>query len=104
MIGESTGLAAAGKWLIGILKYLWIGVIVPMFIFLFRRQDKIKDDLQKTVYTKDETKEQIELRMQPMLQRMDAQAEAMKECTVATKDLANALTEFRVEVAEKRSK
>ena len=59
MPAETVGLAAVGKWLIGL-------VLAPWLWYERKRVDKIIEVLRDKHYTKEEVKEKIEDKLAPM--------------------------------------
>ena len=58
-VGETVSLAALSKWLIGL-------VLAPWLWYERKRVDKIIETLRDKHYTKDEVKEKIEDKLEPM--------------------------------------
>ena len=58
-VGESISLAALGKWLVGL-------ILAPWLWYERKRVDKIIESLRDKHYTKDEVKEKIEDKLEPM--------------------------------------
>jgi hypothetical protein len=58
-VGETVSLAALGKWLVGL-------VLAPWLWYERKRVDKIIESLRDKHYTKDEVKEKIDDKLEPM--------------------------------------
>ena len=56
---ETISLAAIGKWILGV-------ILLPWLAFLTVVQRKTTEDLKQNHYTKDEVKEKIEDKLEPM--------------------------------------
>jgi sugar-specific transcriptional regulator TrmB len=82
------GVIALLKWVAGF-------VIAGVGGFFWRRQDRLEKKFED-VYTKKETQEQIELRMQPFKDAVNGNTKAMEKLT-------DVLTEVRVDFAEVKS-
>jgi len=82
--------------LIDILKYVWVGVLVPILVFLFKRIDKLRDE----VYTKVETKEYINDQLNPILIALDRHKEDRVENTEAMKDLNASVVDLKIAIAK----
>ena len=69
---ETTGALA-------VLKYAWSGLFLPLFWWVFKKQDKIENEMKDNYYTKDEIEKQITLHNQPVIQDMQNIKELLKE-------------------------
>jgi len=63
-VGESISLASIGKWLVGL-------VLAPWLWHERKRVDKLTVKMSEKHFTKEETKEQIGLRLEPVHQKLD---------------------------------
>lgn len=91
---------------IGALKWLWSAVFIPVFAMLWSSHKKEKARMEEAMqerYTKDETKEQIELRLTPLRDELRRNEEALKENTEVNKELSHAVNDLRVQLAKKDS-
>lgn len=76
-----------------LLKWAW-GLLIPILGWIWRRQDRLEDRVQDR-YTKKETVDQIDLRVDPLKQSIDNN-------TSVTKELSSAIVDLRVEIAHQR--
>jgi len=90
------------------LKYLWVGVLIPAFAFLYRKQEKheqktedCREELRREVFTKVETLAEIDHRLLPVIMEMKQSKEARVENTIAVKDLTTLITNLRIDLAER---
>ena len=70
-VGETITLASVGKWLVGL-------VLAPWLWHERKRLDKLKEDVEKFHYTKDEIKEQIENKTSGIREDVNEVKETMK--------------------------
>lgn len=82
-----------------VLKWLWVGLVVPAYIFLFRRQEKLKD----TTYTKSETDKAINDQLAPILVELKHNKVSREENTTVMKELSTSIIELRIEIAKRGS-
>lgn len=89
-----------------LLKYVWIGVIVPAFLYLHKKlikhEEKTTASLDE-VYNKVETIAQIDYKIAPILVEQQASRESRAENTAAVKDLTEIITEFRIDMAARKA-
>lgn len=79
MSAESAGGVALVKW-------LWAVVFSPFIWWLFKRQERLEDKVQQR-FTKEETVDQIDLRVKPLKESLDNNTQAIKECSAVISDL-----------------
>ena len=70
-VGEAVTLAAIAKWLVGL-------VLAPWLWYERKRVDKLREDLTGLYYNKEETKEQIIGKTDPLQEDMKEVKETMK--------------------------
>ena len=63
-VGETVTLASIGKWLVGL-------ILAPWLWHERKRVDALTSKLGEKHFTKEETKEQIGLRLEPVHQKLD---------------------------------
>ena len=80
-----------------ILKYVWVPLVAAL-AYLFKRQDKIREEM----YTKVETKEYVDSQLTPILVELRHHKELRQENTEAMKELTTVLTDLRIENAKRR--
>ena len=85
--------------LTAIIKYIWLGTIVPAFVFLFKRLDSLRD----SVYTKEETDKVISNQLSPILTELKRNSEDRKENTKALKELSDVVVDLRIHLATQES-
>ena len=78
-----------------LLKYLWLS-IVPLSVYLFKRQEKLKED----TYTKKETQDIIDNKVAPILVELKYSQTSLEENTAAVKSLSIAVVDLRVAYAK----
>ena len=82
-----------------VLKYLWVGVFLPAFAFIYNKIENIKDG----VYTKVETDILVENKIAPIIVEINQSKEARRENTQAVKELTTLITDLRIELAGRDS-
>lgn len=80
-----------------LLKWVWVGILVPAFIFLFKRQEKLRE----TTYTKAETDKAINNQLAPILVELKHNKVSREENTAAMKELNKTMTALQIAIAGK---
>lgn len=90
MITESGAISA-------FVKYMWAGVILPAFVFLFRRQEKIKSE----AVTRMQMIEEIDHKLSPIYAEMQQGKEIRQETNREMKALSELITQLRIDLASR---
>ena len=92
-VGEVVTLASLGKWLVGL-------VLAPWLWYERKRVDKLREDLTGLYFTKEETKEQIIGKTDPLQEDMKEVKETMK--VVSENIVAMSVTIARIDERSKK--
>ena len=79
-----------------LLKWVWVGILLPAYLFLFRRQEKLRDN----TYTKAETDKAINSQLAPILVELKHNKISREENTSAMKELNASVNNLQILIAK----